>query len=213
MAEKMHPYIAQLIPFVDGIAKTLGQHCEVVLHDFSRLPDSVVAIANGHVTGRTVGSPQTEHSLNVIKTMNNYQDLINYSGKSVDGKVLKSSSFFIKNDEGEAIGVFCINIDLTAMKASSKVLEEIMKIDTNVSNKGYSDENKVNQILNEIIDETLKNASGPVAYLSKEDKVRIVRELNKKGVFLVKGAIDYVAEILCVSRYTIYNYLDEIKED
>ena len=47
--------------------------------------------------------------------------------------------------------------------------------------------------------------------MEKEDKLVIVRRLDEKGVFLVKGAIDYVANILGVSRYTIYNYLDEVR--
>ncbi|MDD2481760.1 MAG: helix-turn-helix domain-containing protein, partial [Lutispora sp.] len=39
--------------------------------------------------------------------------------------------------------------------------------------------------------------------------MNIVETLEDKGVFLIKGAVDYVAKVLCVSRYTIYNYLDE----
>jgi predicted transcriptional regulator YheO len=48
--------------------------------------------------------------------------------------------------------------------------------------------------------------------MSKEEKVQICKQLDAQGAFLIKGAIDYVAAILCVSRYTIYNYLDEIRE-
>jgi predicted transcriptional regulator YheO len=51
----------------------------------------------------------------------------------------------------------------------------------------------------------------PVAYMTKDDKVEIVRTLDQKGAFLIKGAIDYVAKVLCVSRYTVYNYLDEVR--
>ena len=47
--------------------------------------------------------------------------------------------------------------------------------------------------------------------MTKDDKVEIVRTLDQKGAFLIKGAIDYVAKVLCVSRYTVYNYLDEVR--
>ena len=39
-----------------GIAAQFGSDCEVVVHDLSRHPDRcIVAIENGHVTGRKVG--------------------------------------------------------------------------------------------------------------------------------------------------------------
>lgn len=35
--------------------------------------------------------------------------------------------------------------------------------------------------------------------------------MDEKAVFLVKGAIDKVAESLDLSKVTIYSYLDEVK--
>lgn len=71
---------------------------------------------------------------------------------------------------------------------------------------------KINDILKEVVEAKIDEKGKPIAYLNKEEKVLIVQELDTQGVFLIKGAIDYVAEILCVSRYTIYNYLDETRE-
>jgi predicted transcriptional regulator YheO len=66
-------------------------------------------------------------------------------------------------------------------------------------------------MLSSIVNKTLESVGKPVAFISKEEKVNIVQLLDEKGVFLIKGAIDYVAKVLCVSRYTVYNYLDEIR--
>lgn len=49
--------------------------------------------------------------------------------------------------------------------------------------------------------------------MQKEDKVEVIRYLQKRGVFLIKGAIEKVAKRLNVSRYTLYNYLSEIKPE
>jgi len=49
--------------------------------------------------------------------------------------------------------------------------------------------------------------------MQKNDKLEVVKYLQKKGVFLVKGNIDKIANKLNVSRYTVYNYLSEIKPD
>ncbi len=212
MSNEIHPNLAQMIPLVEGIAKTMGKHCEVVLHDFNKLPDSIIAIANGHVTGRGVGSPQTEHSLSVIKRKKNFANLINYSSKTFDGKVLKSSSFFIKDEKDEAIGVLCINIDITAIRAASMILNDMTFFETKEKEE-QEYPSHVNDVLNKIVAETVEKAVTPVAYLSKEDKVNIVKKLDEQGAFLIKGAIDYVADVLCVSRYTVYNYLVEVREE
>jgi len=45
-------FLESLKPVVDGIATMFGKNCEVVLHDLRNLERSIVAIANGHVTGR-----------------------------------------------------------------------------------------------------------------------------------------------------------------
>ena len=47
--------------------------------------------------------------------------------------------------------------------------------------------------------------------MSKEEKVAIVKNLDSQGIFLIKSSIDYVASVLCVSRYTIFNYSDKIR--
>lgn len=213
MSQSIHPNLKQMIPFVHGVAKTIGKHCEVVLHDFSKLPDSIIAISNGHVTGRAVGSPQTEHSLSVIKHKKNDSDFISYSSKTIDGKLLKSSSFFIRDENGVAIGVFCINIDLTAIVAASMILDDMSALEPTKKEDKAENPAHVMEILNKIVEETVEKAVSPVAYLSKEHKVDIVKKLDEQGAFLIKGAIDYVAEVLCVSRYTIYNYLVEVRED
>lgn len=42
--------------------------------------------------------------------------------------------------------------------------------------------------------------------------MEIVRRLDERGVFLVKGSVDIVSTKLNISKYTIYNYLDQIKK-
>ena len=194
---------------VKGIGQTFGSNCEVVLHYFGDLQDSIVAIENGHVTGRSLGSPMTEYSLKQVRKGNTNEDIINYTGKSTDGRVLKSSTMFIKDDEGDVIGCFCINFDMTELVVAKKVLSEIMTISG--EDKDAENTNMINDVLSDIVQKNIDDAGKPIAYLSKEEKVAIVKKLDVQGAFLIKGAIDYVAKVLCVSRYTIYNYLDEIR--
>jgi predicted transcriptional regulator YheO len=212
MPKSVHPIITRYIPIVKGIAGTFGSNCEVVLHDFSDLKNSIVIIENGHVTGRDSSSSMNDHSLQQVKSGKTQQDTINYSGKGTDGRTIKSTTMFIRDDNNSAIGCLCINFDVTEFAVAKKALAELLDFGQ-VEDKEDTSVKKINDVLKEVVNAKIDEIGKPIAYLNKDEKVRIVNDLDHQGVFLIKGAIDYVADILCVSRYTIYNYLDETRED
>jgi HTH domain len=47
-----------------------------------------------------------------------------------------------------------------------------------------------------------------VAKMSRAEKQRVVRFLDEQGAFLIRRAVEDVADRLGVTRFTIYNYLD-----
>jgi hypothetical protein len=49
---------------------------------------------------------------------------------------------------------------------------------------------------------------GTLSELSREDKQRAVRMLDDQGAFRLRRAVEEVAEVLGVSRFTVYNYLN-----
>ncbi len=208
----LHPILESMVPLVESMGKTFGKNCEVVLHEINDSYKSIVAIHNGHVTGRTVGSPIVNEGLESVRKKNDSDHILNYQNKSPNGKVLKSSTMLIRDDQNEVIGCLCINIDISEFMIARKVLEEMTCIDSPddplMAETGTSN---VNDVLNSLVADTLQVSGKPVAYMNKEEKVLIVQKLDDQGAFLIKGAIDYVAKVLCVSRYTIYNYLDEIR--
>ncbi len=212
MKESVHPIIKRYMPFVKGISATFGSSCEVVLHQFSDLNHSIVTIENGQVTGRDENSSMTDHSLQQVKSGNTKNDTINYSGKGSDGRTIKSTTMFIRDDDEKVIGCLCINFDVTEFTIAKRALTELLDFGHEPVKEDKSSK-KINDVLKEVVQTKIDDIGKPVAYLNKDEKVKIVNQLDGQGVFLIKGAIDYVADILCVSRYTIYNYLDETRED
>ncbi|MDF2839442.1 MAG: YheO domain protein [Clostridia bacterium] len=213
MYEGLHPILKNMIPLVDSIAKTFGKSCEVVLHDVRNPDNSIVAIANGHVTNRVVGGPMSEYGLADLRRGNYDNNKMNYLKKTKDGRVLKSTSMYIKDEKGSLIGFLCINVDISELTVIRNLINDFtfMSDDVSFVNAEGSGTDTINDVLARIVDRILESMGKPVAFLTKEEKVNVVQQLEAQGVFLVKGAIDYVAKILCVSRYTIYNYLDEIR--
>lgn len=214
MKHNIHPILQSLIPIIEGLALTFGKNCEVVLHDVKNPQNSILSIYNGHISGRSVGGPMSEYGLATLKKAQFDKHKINYLKKTPDGRILKSSLLYIKDEKGEVIGFLCINYDISEISIVKNILNDLTDIneaDTNTDSQEESFGNTINDVLSNIVNRTLDSMGKPVAFMSKEEKVNIVQILEEKGVFLIKGAVDYIAKVLCVSRYTIYNYLDEIR--
>lgn len=214
MRDDLHPILKSMIPLVEGIADTFGKNCEVILHDVRYPQSSIIAIVNGHITGRAVGGPMSEFGLAALRKGQFDKHLINYSKKTKEGKILKSTSLFIKDENDKLIGFLCINYDISELTIAKNIINDLTDVVEAADFSENSEESygsTINEMLGNIVNKTLESVGKPVAFISKEEKVKIVQVLDNKGVFLIKGAIDYVAKVLCVSRYTVYNYLDEIR--
>jgi len=199
-----------------------GKKCEVALHDFAIPQHSIVEIENGHVTGRKIGDPITDFALSIWhkngygKNGKKKEDkIVNYRTKTKDGKILRSSSVFIRDDQKKIIGCLCINYDLTEYLMFNKIIGEFCT-NIDLDNEKSKEEvetftNDVDDVLENIIRKAIDEVGKPVSMMQKEDKLMVVKIVDKKGGFLIKGAINQLASEISVSRYTIYNYLDELK--
>ncbi|WP_144463690.1 helix-turn-helix transcriptional regulator [Siminovitchia fortis] len=209
----LHPILKSYIPIVHGIAETFGENCEVVLHDLQDVSNSVVAIANGQVSGRSEGSPLTDLGLRIIKDGNEGKDLLlNYDNSQKD-KVIKSSSMIIRDEHGNTIGCLCINHDITHLKYIEHSLKGIIQMKSLKNNQERKHTESfpysVSDLTSYIISEVLKDTEKPPVMMDKDEKIQVVKTLDKRGIFLIKGAVQEVAKLLHVSKYTVYNYLDE----
>ena len=196
-----------------------GKKCEVVLHDFTIPQHSIVEIENGYVTGRKIGDPITDFALSIWRKdgygKKKEDKIVNYRTKTKDGKILRSSSVFIRDDQKKIIGCLCINYDLTEYLMFNKIIGEFC--DTiDLDNEKSKEEaetftNDVDDVLEDIIRKAIDEVGKPVSMMQKEDKLMVAKIVDEKGGFLIKGAINQLASEISVSRYTIYNYLDELK--
>ena len=96
---------------VKFFSSVLGPDYEVVLHS-SNKNHSVIAIENGHISGRTIGSPLTSAVFQMLssKVYEENDFIANYKGVAENGHILRSSSMFIKDSNGNPIGLLCINL-------------------------------------------------------------------------------------------------------
>lgn len=210
-AKKVRSYL----PLVDFLAEVCGPHCEIVLHDARHKENSLVAIRNGQLSGREVGAAMTDFAGRILRHgMHKGKEYItNYLGKAgSNGKFLKSSTFFIRDDEGEIIGMIGINQDLSAISEVHKILGAFLTVDESAANAiDVAERNGAEQSIREtvyaVIDQTLAGYEVDPARMTTEEKKEVVEALSEKGVFLLKGTVAEVASRLDVSEQTIYRYL------
>jgi len=206
----IHPILLILKYLVPSLAKVLGDDTEVVLHELSHPQNSVIAIA-GNVTGRKVGAPLTDLVLRLMRRDKLKKDLINYHSRTSDGKELRSSTILIRDEKGEVIGCLCINFDITKWMVARHAIDSFCQTEPLDGETRETFTHDVESMLRSNIEETIEQQRIPVTLMKKEDKLRVVRQLDEQGIFLVRRAVAKVAKALDVSRYTIYNYLDEIR--
>lgn len=209
-----YPLLYQVLCKIStALAETLGSSCEVNVHDLKDPTSSIVHINNGHVTGRQIGDPIMDMAVMLRNERFSDDMLTNYIKRTPDGKVLKSMSVVIRDDNKNIIGSFGMNFDVGKLLNAKSIIEDFTKgyeLQENKSKKSVDDDNVIG-ILRHIIRKTIEEAGIPISEMSREDKVEIVKFLSEKEIFLIKGAVNYVADTLNVSRYTIYNYLEEIR--
>ena len=213
----VNKYIEPFLPLVDALAETFGKNCEVVLHDFSKPDQSIIKIANGHLTGRDIGGPATDLILSYLGKKDKKVDaLIGYRTKTKKVDELKSTTIFIKNGANKIIGALCINVDITPYISARNILEELCTApdfpSKELSENPEKFESTVDQLIKELLDQNIRKTGKPVAHMRKEDKLGIIRDLKEKGVFLIKGSARKLSKELNVSLPTIYKYLEELQE-
>ncbi|MRI33632.1 hypothetical protein EOPP23_11610 [Endozoicomonas sp. OPT23] len=197
----------------ETIADLIGPHCEVVIHSFKSFEDSVVKIVNGHHTGRKIGAPITDLGLKVFREFEETGVMApkSYFTKNKDGSLMKSTSCILTGEDDRAVGMFCININL------SHPFPEIMKTlmpgnleTTNLQtseNFSTSPSDIIEQALSTAIHDIENNAS----VNAKGRKKAITRILFDNGIFEFKEATTIVADGLQITRHAVYKYIREFK--
>ena len=189
-----------------GVARQFGSNCEVVVHDLcaAEPEHSVVVIENGHVTGRRLGDGPSHVVWEALKAdPDSLEDRLSYLTRTEDGKLLKSSTMYVRNDEGKPIALFAINYDITMMKLMEDTIHAFTATEA-PSEEPQTITHNVNDLLDELIKQSAKLVGKPVALMTKDDKVRAIRFLSDSGAMLITRSGDRIAKFFRISKYTLY---------
>ena len=228
----MSPHLLQQFSkLTEFLGRALGPDYEVALHDLTDKDCSIVAIANNHISGREIGAPLTNVALQIIADRSyltsDYR--VHYRGVSADGKMLRSSTFFLKDEAGALIGMLCINFDDSRYKAISDSILGLCHPDAFVETNFLFDEQRLaaqtlpeepesfqhtpRGVAGSEVASVLRDLNVAADRLTQDEKMEVVGVLESRGVFLLKGAVKDVAEALCCSPASVYRYLSKLRKD
>ena len=200
------------------IAAQFGPDCEVVLHDWSKDYEStIVAIENGHVSGRKVGDGGSNLGLEVMRGTTDGSTLLNYITQTQDGRMLRQSSPNMTDEKGNKLGALCINLDVTEYIMMQHRLSGVTLFpcvrpgEQEVSKEFFT--NDVSELLDYLMKEGTEQLGKAPEEMTKEEKKQVISYLDQKGALLITKSGPKICRYLGISKFTLYNYLDEIHSE
>lgn len=200
-----------LIQIAHGIAVQFGNSCEVVIHDLTKqaIESSVVYIEHGHISNRKAGDGPSGVVLETLqKDPLKIQDHLAYLTRTADGRILKSSTMYIRGDSGQIDYIFSLNYDITGLTTIDNALRSLIEIGSSESKKPKKITHNVNDLLDSLIEQSVELVGKPVALMSKEDKIEAIQFLNNAGAFLITKSGDKVSSFFGISKFTLYSYME-----
>lgn len=199
---------------VEGLAGMFGKHCEVVLHSLADPSRSVLKVANGGHSGCQVGAPMSEPALRLLPELERQGEAqwLTCFTQSRLGTPMKSSIHLLRDLQGEAIGLLCINLHLGA-PFHELMADFLPKVAERAEVSPENFNNNVEELVTLTVERTIDaiNADPDVANNAKNKQ--IVTTLYEKGIFDIKDAIAMVSNKLNISKHTVYLYIRQKKRD
>jgi predicted transcriptional regulator YheO len=198
----------------DAIVALFGKNCEACVHDLTSLQNSLIYI-RGDVTHRKPGAPATDLLMKMLKqNSGKAEDMQNYKTTTADGRSLKSATTFIRDSTGRPIAAFCINLDTTDFYNAGQALLPFINIQENnhqTSTETFA--HSASETVEALFFQAVEKIGKHPATMNVDEKTSLIGQLEENSTFLLKGAVEQVARMMGVTKFTVYNYLKKVRNN
>ncbi|GGU74632.1 hypothetical protein GCM10010211_45640 [Streptomyces albospinus] len=199
------PRVRMWAPACQAVALLLGPYAEVVLHDPDT--DRILAVWNP-MSSRGPGDPSLLGELDALDP--SARDVFGpYEKLLADGRRLSSVSAILRDAEGKASAVLCVNLDRTPLEQAAAALSAFGA--PTVSRPEPLFEQDWSERVQHIVGAYVRECGRPVERLTRTDRLAVLARLDEAKVFAVRRATPVVARALRVSRSTLYGLLAELR--
>lgn len=206
--------LERLKVIANGLAIQFGPSCEVLIHDLQGdLDTSLVYIENGTITNRHVGDGPSHVVLDVLNYDDGSEGRFGYLTKTKDGRILKSSTMYIRDDNGNIDYLLGINQDITEFVMMHRSLESLIGIGQAENGTVEKITTSVSELLDDLLLEAERLVGKPGPLMNKVERLKAISYLNEKGAFLISKSSEKIAEYFNISKFTLYSDLNTVKEE
>ena len=201
---------------LEGLSRYMGEGYEFVLHSLEDYSSSAVKVIHGLHTGRTEGAPLTDLALDLLEEIEKQgKDSrgITYFTKNKKGEPLRSTTIPVRGEKNRIIGLLCINFNLDTPFA-----QYIRNFVPEPEEKGQSSQRQENfsassvELLEDMVEQIREEVIEDKEITSANRNKEIIQRLYQKGVYNMKDAVIRTAEMLGISKNTVYMHLRNMEQ-
>ena len=208
--EKNKEWLTQMMDLFEA---HMGSDVEIVLHDLTLdYEHTIVDIRNGHITGREIGGTGDILGLEFIRNPEDKGEYYNCIEYTKDGRTLRSSTRFFRDEEGNPAFSIGINEDITKMVEIEQYLHKKTGLSSPDMTADYY-RGDVQEMLQYLMDSAQMMVGKNTSLMTKEDKMKYIKFLDDHGAFLITYSNAKVCEALDISQFTLYNYLRTLRNE
>ncbi len=229
----MNSILENYINLMNFISKSIGPDYEISIIDTRDGKNKIIAMEYGNISGRHVGediSPLVKKAIEEKEYLNT-DYITDRTTYSKTGKALRTSLFFIKDDKNTLQGIMSISFDDSRYQELGKKIMFLChpdrytekRLSDNLSNELFLEEESdtkepgesmtIEETIELIVDAEIKDLLIPVERLTQDEKVQIVKNLDSKGVFMMKGAVGIFSKKFDISQASVYRYINIAREE
>jgi len=185
--------------WADAIPLIMGARVEVVIHDLAN--ETIAYIANPY-SRRKPGDPSNMQDIDFRPT----DTIIGpYEKVNWDGSIIRSISVVMRNVDGEAEFVLCINHDQADLLTLQNAITGLLPARPAQGQPEALFRNDWHDRLNIFVSDWCAERSLRIDGLDRDRRRELIAALDASGGLSQPNAASYVARVLGVSRATIYN--------
>lgn len=190
----------------EAVANLFRPFVEVVVHDMEK--NRIAAIFN-NTSRRSVGD---DSMIENAAGLSEGPDIHGpFEQRTFDGRRLKYTSVVLRSDEGRAVGLMCINVDVTPLEKMEEAIGALLRPagDPAALDSHFRDDWQ--ERIRSFVEQYSTRQKTTIARMTRQERGELVTALQEAGAFRAKNAAGFIANVLGVSRATVYNDLGEAK--
>ena len=191
--------------FCDAIATLFFPYVEVIIHDLG--VQSVIYITN-NISKRELGDAS---ALDNIEFSRDESVFGPFEKLNWDGRRIRSVSIILRDDDGQPIGVICLNFNISVFDQARDALDMLIKGIQTIPQPAKLFQDDWQERINTFMHHWLQSNSLSLSTLNREHKRSLVHALYEEGAFNGKSSANYVANVLDMGRATVFKHLKDIK--